>query len=62
MALNKVLNRHSGRFANLSDLSKQLDIPLNDLKALLEPHHEGDHEGDDEPAGECTPLLIALPN
>lgn len=43
MALNKVLNRHSGRFANLSDLSHQLEIPLNDLKALLEPHHERDH-------------------
>lgn len=42
-AMQKVLNRHSGRFSTLADLSRELGIPLPDLKALLEPHHERDH-------------------
>jgi hypothetical protein len=42
-AMNKLVNRQSGRFTNLTEFASYFQIPVENLKQMMEQHHERDH-------------------
>lgn len=42
IAMEQIVNRHSGRYGSLADFAVHHEIPIDSLKQMLEVHHERD--------------------